>query len=73
MRRNGTPAEVQPLIRLLCDAAHSERMSPEQVLVILKTELARIPEVYSGSDDATMKFVAGIVTICIAEYYETPR
>jgi len=71
MRRNGAPDEVRHLIRVLCEAARSQQMSPEQLLVLFKTELARIPEVQGASDAAMTKFVAGIVTICIAEYYET--
>jgi len=73
MQRSGKPDEVRAHLRLFCEAARTQQLSPEQLLVIFKTEFARIPEVSRPSDEKTMKFVAGVVTLCIEEYYKIPE
>jgi len=73
MQRGGNPDEVRSHLRKFCDTARSHQMSPEQLLIIFKTEFARIPEVNRPVDEAMTKFVAGVVTLCIEEYYKSPK
>jgi hypothetical protein len=62
---------LRALVREWCQQAHRQQLAPEQFLVVIKSQFARIPALKERRDDGSRKNgdLERIVTLCIEEYF----
>lgn len=73
LARKSTDDELRPVVREWCHEARGRNLAPEQFLVVLKSQFARIPAFQrqrDGSDGVAM--MNRVLSICIEEYYREP-
>jgi hypothetical protein len=65
------PESLRALVRLWCEEARRRDLAPEQFLVVLKSQFARVPELRrrAGDEPAHNALMERIVTMCIEEYF----
>lgn len=65
--------EIRIALRELCDAAHTNGMRAEQVLVLLKDAWRSLPEARSAPRDEQQSVLAFVIGLCIKEFYAAQR
>jgi hypothetical protein len=67
-------SELRAHVRQWCAEARRRRLAPEQFLVVLKSQFARVPALHSRRDDGSRPddVIDHIVRMCIEEYFATP-
>ena len=63
--------ELRPQIRCWCEQARQRQLAPEQFLVVIKSQLVRVPGFRRMARDASARERAleRIVSMCIEEYF----
>lgn len=66
-----TSEELRPIVRLWCDEARQRKLAPEQFLVVIKSQFAKVPALRRrlGDEEGKNTPVEQIVSLCIEEYF----
>ncbi len=71
---DGRPeAELRAIVQLWCAEARGRRLAPEQFLVVIKSQFARLPSLRRrpGDEPAHTTALERLVSMCIEEYFQT--
>jgi hypothetical protein len=67
-------SELRAHVRLWCAEAQRRKLAPEQFLIVLKSQFARVPALRVRRDDGSRPddVIEHIVHMCIEEYFASP-
>lgn len=73
VRAHTPDAESRAALRRLCDAAQVRGLHAEQLLILLKEEWRALPAPRLAAREHDGAVLAGVITLCIDEYYSPRR
>lgn len=66
---DGSPEKVRALLREVCSTARVHEVRAETLILVLKSAWRHLPEVFGMTRLDAERTLAGVITLCIEEYY----